>query len=311
MKFSHHTIIVISAGLLGTSVLIAGEQPSSGASKTAQSEKSQSQSGQKILASQLPQRVQKAMQSEAPGANLENVQKLNKNGQTCYQASFDKDGLKGRMTVGEDGSILQYEESANMALFEAAPDLSVRGKSKLQLSQLPQPVQDAVKQRAGTNQLGDIFKTTESQSGKTAYHVSYNDGAALTDLLLDEKGDVLYRADETALFSAPLQDSQALTFQSIPETIRDSITERGGSAQTVTDIDKGTWKGQTVYKVMLHKDGSYRPLLLSENGQAVNLSASNSSSSGAAPQSQKGSSQNASRGASEKNSNSSDSNHKH
>lgn len=316
MKISRNSIILISAALLGTPTLIASDHDSNAkSSHNAHTANSDSGKGQQILASQLPGPVQKTMHSEAPGANLENLRKINNNGQTCYQASFDKDGLKGRMTVAEDGSLLKYQESANIALFEAAPDLSARGKSKLQLSQLPQPVQNAVKQRAGSNQLGDIFKTTESQSDKTAYHVAFNDGGVLTDLLLDEKGNVLYRSDETALFAAPLQNSQALSFQSIPETIRDAITEHGGSAQTVSDIDKGTWNGQTVYKVMLQKNGSYRPLLLSESGMVVNPGASNNnSSSGGAAGSQQGSSDRSTQGTSQQsgqnNSNSSERNKK-
>lgn len=301
MKIKHTIPIVFAVGLVGSQLAFSTENTTSKQhhntstiSPSASASSSQSAQGQKIMFSQLPAPVQKTMRSEAPGLNIENVHKISRNGETCYQASFDKAGLKGRLTVAQDGSLLQYQESENYAMFEAAPDLSARGKSKIQLSQLPQAVRQAVTQRAGSNKLGDIFKTTDPQSGKTAYHVSFDDGAALTDLLVDEQGNVLYRADETALYTAPMENSKTLSLQSAPQSVQQAVREHGGSTQTVTDIDKGTWNGKTVYKVMIEKNGAFRPLLVSENGQVIKPGASQSSATGAAASSQRGASESSS-----------------
>lgn len=298
MEITRTIPVTIAIGLIGTQLALANDQSSSSSnqqntqqsnSATSTSQASQASKGQTILFSQLPEKVQSAMHAEAPGINIENIQKISKNGGTCYRGSFDRNGLKGRLTVAEDGSLLQYQESASYAMFEAAPSLNDRGNSKIQLSELPQAAREAVNQRAGSNQLGDVFKTTDAQSGKTAYHVAYTDGAVLTDLLVDEQGNVLYRADQTALYTAPLQNPQSLSLQSAPDRVQKAIREHGGSAQKISDIDKGTWNGKTVYKVMIERDGTFRPLLVSENGQIVQPGGSQAST-GAAAESQTGAS---------------------
>jgi len=218
--------------------------------------------------------------------NVENVQKTTTNGQTAYQASFDKPGMKARITVDENGSVLQYQETDKLALVTEVPKVTSSGTK---LSDLPQAVQRTVKEEAGKNTIGDISKDTES--GKPVYHVAFNDAGIHTDLVLDQNGKVLLRSDETALFTEPMKQSQALSLQSAPEAVRKAVREHGGTAAQVTDIDKGTWQGQTAYKVMIQKNGTTRPLLISENGQVLQAQGSSSSSAvGSASTSEKSSS---------------------
>jgi uncharacterized membrane protein YkoI len=233
---------------------------------------------------QLPAPVQKTMRAEAGNLNLENIHSINADGQTRYCASFDKgNNLKGKVTVAEDGSLLQYQESDRLALISEVPKLN---KTGMKLTDLPAPVQKKVKAEAASNEVGDISKDT--QSGKTVYHVAFNNEGMHTDLVLDPDGKVLLRSDETALYAAPLQSSQSLTLKSAPQAVQNAVREHAGSSPTVTDIDKGTWNGQTAYRVMLEKNGTLRPLLISESGQILHAQGSeHSGATGAPPTSEK------------------------
>jgi uncharacterized membrane protein YkoI len=279
MKQAIRLVLPIATALVAGSLIAADtdsstHQNSSHSAATSSKQHSQN-SGTTVSFNQLPQKVQKAMQAEAGNLNLENLQKTTSNGQTAYQASFDKPGMKARVTMGEDGSVLQYQETDRMALVSEVPKMNSGGEK---LSELPQAVQKEVKQLAGKNTVGDISKDTES--GKPIYHVAFNDEGIHTDLVLDQNGKVLLRSDETALFTEPLKGTQSLSFKTAPQAVQNAIREHAGTTANVTDIDKGTWQGQTAYKVLIQKNGSTRPLLISESGQVLQANNSSGSSSG-------------------------------
>jgi hypothetical protein len=236
------------------------QEQSSVQSDAASAEKS---SGQTIMFNELPQPVQKTMRANAGEANLENIQKQNIKGQTCYQASFDKDNMKGKLTVAQDGSLLQFQQAEDLAVVAAIPQVSTSGTK---ISDLPDAVQKTIKDQAGTDQVGNIFKT--SQNGQTVYHAGFNEAGAHTDLFVDENGKLLGKTQETALFIAPLESSEKLSLSSAPEAVQKTVREKAGSAH-VADIDKGKWNGQTAYKVMVDKNGTPTALLISENGNIL------------------------------------------
>jgi hypothetical protein len=223
-----------------------------------------SEKGTKVSLDQLPESVQKTIRAEAGDAKVENVRKMTKHGQTCYQATFDKENMKGKLTVAEDGSLLQYQQAEDLALVAAAPAVS---RTDTKLTDLPEDVQKAIKEQAGSNPVGDISKNSEG--GKTMYHAAFNEGGARTDLIVGEDGKVVAKSEETALFVAPLENAQTLALSSAPEPVQKAVRHYAGSTAEVTDIDKGTWNGKTAYKITVEKNGSPRSLVISENGELL------------------------------------------
>jgi hypothetical protein len=84
-------------------------------------------------------------------------------------------------------------------------------------------------------------------------------------LFVSEDGKIIGESQQTALLIAPLQSGQKVSLSSAPEAVQKTIREQAGSAQ-VSDVDKGTWQGQSAYKVMVEKNGKPMPLVISENG---------------------------------------------
>ena len=246
------------------------------------SSSSRNSSATKVSLSELPQDVQKTFRSEAGNVNLESLNKLSKNGQTVYVGTFDKSGMKGQVVVDEEGSLLQVVQTGNIALINQAPPL---GKSDLKQSELPDPVQSALKEHAGTNQIGEISEI--ELGGQTLYTAAYNDAGVQTELIFDKQGKLVLSAEQTALMAAPLVSPETVTMQTAPKPVQDAIREHTGANAQVSDIDKGQWNGQTAYRVQVQKkSGKSRPVLISESGEI--LRGSQSSAVGSPGSSQKG-----------------------
>lgn len=223
----------------------------------------ESKAGTKVSFDELPQEVQKTIRTHAGSLNVEDIQKKEKNGEACYQASFDKDNMKSKLTVAEDGSLLQYQQARDMTVAAVVPEISSSDK---ELSDLPDAVQKAIEEKAGSAEVGNISEST--LQGETVYHAGFNDGASHTDLIVSEDGELLASTQQTALFIAPLESSEKLSLNSAPDPVQQAIREEASAAQ-VTDIDKGQWNGQTAYKVMVEKEGTPMALLLSESGDVL------------------------------------------
>ena len=269
----------------------AGSQQQSSQQQDSQSRSSQKASssngspGTKITLNELPDKVQKTFRLEAGNVNLDSLNKLTKNGQSVYVGTFDKSGMKGQIVVDQDGSLLQVVQTGNIALVSQAPAL---GKSDLKQSELPNSVQSALREHAGTNQVGAISEI--AHGGETLYTAAYNDAGIQTQLLFDKDGKLVLRAEQTALMAAPLVSAQTVTMQTAPKPVQEAIRQHAGDNAQVSDIDKGQWNGQTAYRVLVQKkNGTSRPVLISESGEI--LRSSQSSSVGSAGTSQQGQSQ--------------------
>lgn len=288
MKTLHYLSIATAASLLShgiaedqTKSKQDGSQQQTSQQQSSQEAPSSKESpGTKVTLNELPEKVQKTFRSEAGNVNLDSLNKLSGNGQAVYVGTFDKNGMKGQMVVHEDGSLLQVVQTANIALINQAPPL---GKSDLKLTNLPNPVQAALKEHAGTNQIGEISQV--EHSGQTLYTAAYNDAGVQTELVFDKEGKLVIRAEQTALMAAPLVSAQAVTIQTAPKSVQEAIRQHAGGNAQVSDIDKGQWNGQTAYRVKVQKkNGTTRPILISESGEILRASQPSSVGSAASPQ---------------------------
>lgn len=230
-------------------------------SSTAQSG-SQS-SGQKLLLDQLPKSVRKTMLQHSGGANPENIRETTQNGKQCYTASFDRNGAKGKMTVAQDGSLQSLQESEQFAMDVELPKLQ---KSQVQFSQLPQPVQQTIKLEAGKAKLGDL---SQSQvNGQTLYRADFNREGIRHELLITPEGKIAAQVQETAFAIEPMQNVHALTLKDTPQAVQQAAHHHAHGGQ-VTDVDKANWNGQTVYSVMIDKNGRLSQWIFDQDGKLV------------------------------------------
>jgi hypothetical protein len=172
--------------------------------------------------------------------------------------------MTGQMTRAEVGSLIRSQRAVNLALIQAVPKVE---KGEMKLEELPKEVKSAIEKAAGQAKVGGISESSES--GSTVYHAEFNEAGVHTELFVDKSGKLLARTDQSALFVAPLMSAEKVSLQSVPEAVRESIQQYAEGSQPVADLDKGTWNGQTAYKVTIQMDGAPRHLVISENGQLL------------------------------------------
>ncbi len=275
----YHVKTILAAVLAGSTTLVlnaASDDPSASSSSSLNSaslsENQQSiakepagaqSSGGQMLLDQLPKQVQKAMLQHSGGANPENIRQTTQNGQQCYTATFDRAGTKGKMTVGQDGSLLSLQESAQFAMDVDLPKLQ---KSQIQFNQLPQPVQQTIKLEAGPSRLGNLSQS--EANGQKLYRVDFNREGIRHELFITPQGKIAAQVQETAFALEPMQNVRSLTLSETPQAVQQAARSNAQGGQ-VTDVDKATWNGQTVYSVMVDKKSRLSQWIFDQNGKVV------------------------------------------
>lgn len=277
----HHVKTILAAVLASSTTLAlsaADHEPSassssslnSGSSSQSQNQQSVAKesagaqnSGQQLLLDQLPQQVRKTMVLHSSGANPENIREITKNGKQCYTATFDRAGTKGKMTVAQDGSLVSLQESAQFAMDVELPKLQ---KSQIQFSQLPQPVEQTIKLEAGPSKIGNLSKS--EANGQQLYRVDFNREGIRHELFITPQGKIVAQVQETAFAVEPMQNVRSLSLKETPQAVQQAARSNAHGGQ-VTDVDKATWNGQTVYSVMVDKNGSLSQWIFDQNGKVV------------------------------------------
>jgi hypothetical protein len=139
--------------------------------------------------------------------------------------------------------------------------------SGAQFGALPPAVQNTVRAEAGSEEIYDIVK--DSNSGDTVYRIDFVNPGAYPTLYVARDGSVL-NPDLTVAIAAP-HDSmgtfgssmgRAVKLTDLPPAVLEVIHQQASRSE-VAEIDKGTWGNRTVY-VVTFKDESHYPKLYVE-----------------------------------------------
>src|SRR5262249_743449 len=90
----------------------------------------------------LPEAVQKTVNEQSKGATIKGLSKEVEKGRTLYELELSVDGHSKDVTIDDSGKLVEVEE-------------------QVQLSALPEVVQTAVKQNAGTAQIQMVESVTK------------------------------------------------------------------------------------------------------------------------------------------------------
>jgi len=100
----------------------------------------------------LPEAVQKTVNEQSKGATIKGLSKEVEKGQTLYELELSVDGHSKDVTMDAAGKVVEVEE-------------------QVQLSSLPEVVQTAIKQNAGTAQIQMIESVT--RGGTLQYYEAH------------------------------------------------------------------------------------------------------------------------------------------
>jgi hypothetical protein len=139
--------------------------------------------------------------------------------------------------------------------------------SGAQFGALPPAVQNTVRAEAGSEEIYDIVK--DSNSGQTIYRIYFVNPGAYPTLYVARDGSVL-NPDLTVAIAAPHDTmgtfgsslGTAVKLTDLPPSVLEVIHQQSSRAE-VASIDKGTWGNRTVY-VVTFKDESHYPKMYVE-----------------------------------------------
>ncbi|HTD67464.1 MAG TPA: PepSY-like domain-containing protein, partial [Candidatus Limnocylindria bacterium] len=125
----------------------------------------------------LPAPVQKTLEEQRAGRVVADIDKEMSNGQTVYEVEFKEQGPNSRIHIAADGSLIASKGARGTYV-------------GTQLSEAPKPVQDAVRQTAGTSaEVADVDRRVKD--GGTVYNVEIRQEGLNRDLQIAESGAVL------------------------------------------------------------------------------------------------------------------------
>jgi uncharacterized membrane protein YkoI len=159
-----------------------------------------------------------------------------------------------------------------LLILAAAATASTIYADKVQLSQAPPAVQQAIRQKAGRHQIEDIDRNV--QNGQTTYEASWKSGGAQQELLVSEAGTILRDVAGSGTSTGLAQDNLTLANKTgialteTPRAVQAAIYNHIPSAPIDT-VQKGIWNGQNIYEVTYHDNGQLKTYQVTETGQPV------------------------------------------
>jgi uncharacterized membrane protein YkoI len=146
------------------------------------------------------------------------------------------------------------------ALCGSACILSVNAE-KVRFEELPVPLKDKIRAHSGAAPIEDVDRQTKA--GKTIYEVAFKKNGQHTEMIFDDKGEVVTSSGQPAL------DSRKITFNELPEAVRKTLEARVTSGE-VNDIDRQVKNGEANYEIGYKKNGRQEELVISQDGRVLN-----------------------------------------
>jgi uncharacterized membrane protein YkoI len=146
------------------------------------------------------------------------------------------------------------------ALCGSAVILSVNAE-KIRFEELPVPLKDKIRAHSGAAPIEDVDRQTKA--GKTIYEVAFKKNGQHTEMVFDDKGEVVTNSGQPAL------DSRKITYNELPEAVRKTLEARVTSGE-VNDIDRQVKNGEATYEIGFKQNDRQQELVISQDGRILN-----------------------------------------
>ena len=151
--------------------------------------------------------------------------------------------------------------------------------TELKFEDLPQAVQNTVKQHAGAAKVRDIDR--EDRTGRTIYEVEFDRNGEEQEIHVAENGTLV--SDEAASLTGPDRDDadndrtrvRAMAspkFSELPPAVQKTVQQHGAQTE-IEDIDRERENGKTYYEVEFRREGPNREIRVAEDGTLMKNSA--------------------------------------
>lgn len=123
---------------------------------------------QKVKLAAVPSAVRQAIREQLPKGRPDEIQRTVEEGRVIYEVNITRDGVERYFSVSEEGKLLTLQ---------------------VRLEEAPAPVQQAIKDQLGADQLGQVNRTEDH--GDFIYEVEIKRGNAIRALTVSSAGKLL------------------------------------------------------------------------------------------------------------------------
>ncbi len=264
------------------------------------------QQGSKVQFSQLPGAVQTAVKSQAGTATIEDVERGTLSGRTVYEIAFKDNGKHTELRVGEDGAVVDrivegksVGAQASIQTAAAPPATTekyvhLQNGQKVQMSDVPPAVQNAIKTQAAGASIDDIDRGT--LQGKTVYEAAFKHDGKHNELRVGEDGNVVARYVEgqnldigtaaptgraqvqqsgkpevayNAGFKESFNQTKKVGWATLPQHVRQAIRDRAGAERKFDDAEHGITPTGRAYQVAYKMNGKHVETRVSHDGKRI------------------------------------------
>lgn len=252
----------------------------------------------KISFNELPEAVRKTLETRVKSGEINDVERLVKNGEATYEIGFKQgDQRQQELVLSQDGRILNDASSAagapapNVSASSGpnaplAQPVSLSSSSKVQLSELPTEVQRAINTAAAGARVEDVERGT--WQGQKVYQAGFKDQGRHVEVQVRENGTILHdprtvgapatarsrviaRSPEYASVTSlvPLSSGAKIERNALPAAVQRRLTTHIAT-DNIEDIERGTWQGKTIYQIAFKdQTGKHTELQIDERGNIV------------------------------------------
>ena len=223
-----------------------------------------------LAVNQLPEAVQKTINTELANGPVKNVTQLPRAGGNIYQVLFSNaDGTEKVIYLSPDGTYVQDSNSNGSSTDTGATRQALTSTTKVSFYDVPKVVQDTLITVAGSAPVESIDKSTAGNGAMTIYQALFQQNGKPATLRVYENGMVVVDAQDQAILNQiQFSNPQALQWNGLPAWIQNGIRSQVGS-QWPERIEKGSLNGKVVYRVAVRENGTLKQVMITENGYVL------------------------------------------
>ena len=245
---------------------------------------------QQVPLNQLPPPVQRTIRTETKNGPVARVEQLpNNNGQSMYEVFFTeangkekviylnpdgtyvKSGSASVGTVGNSASVSSSGQgTSSWDSMAGGGRVPLSGATKVTYAQLPEPVQHAFQNVAGTAPIESVDRGT--LNGQTVYEGAFKQNGQTVKLRVTPRGTVIQDPrDSRILAGAPMLNARAIGLSQLPAPAQNAIQAQVGTGR-VESVQQGQMDGQTVYEALVNRNGQNERVRVSSAGRVLSVS---------------------------------------
>lgn len=220
----------------------------------------------------VPSTVRKTIDAQKGTSQVTTIDRRQSGTDNTYDVEFVSNTHVNHLVIGTDGSIIQ--DSRKPDSYKAAVTTQggfngvrrIKGEA-VDWSKIPQPVVQTLRGQKGTTKLDSYSQ--QVVNGRTIYTFAYMKNGQETYVNIADDGSFIGTSAVAASSVATATPSSGLMFKDLPWTVQKPMLDQTGYAN-MTDVQKITENGSTVYVGTYSADGQTRHIKVNDQGAVVN-----------------------------------------